>query len=329
MPRRTGIAPGHRGCLTQRVLILRRNAPALFATLLWAGAVRAQDAAIEQSRLLQQHHPTAAAATGNSEGMAVGDADEDSDDDSFGAQLILKSQERRRSFTLSAEASSVYTSNVALVRRSARADGFFVGNASAAWAPRISTHFEGQVVAHVASFRYFDNSVLDFSNFGIGAAVAYSTPEWPGVSVVGRYDFTELINRHAQEILSDHQLTVAAQKGIPLGRSHYVTLGLLGTAGISDPFAAQRDSVGAFGSYHLNISRSLETDLSYRYALYVYTQGDRTDRNQLVSLALRYRFTEWADAQAFFSYGNNWSDVAVFDYSVMTAGGGVGVRVRF
>ncbi len=261
--------------------------------------------------------------------MALGDTSEATDDDSFGAQQILKNQERYRPFAVTGDGTWIYTSNAALTPADTRSDGLFVVNAGAVWSPKISTQFETQVSVHTSLFRYIDNSALDFENFGFSAATSYAVPSCAGLSIFARYDFTELLNRHGRQILSDHEFTLGLQKAFVLGRSHYLTVGVAGSAGLSDPYAAQRDILGAFVSYHLNLTRSLEADLSYRFGGNFYDGGSRTDRNQLLSCSLRYQINRWVNAEAFITYGNNRSDASVFDYDVFTGGGGVGFNVRF
>ena len=313
------------------MLILRRNLIALLIGISFVGRAIAQQvpSSIEQSRLLQGQQPIGVSTNVNADGTALGETSGSSDDDSFGAQLILKNQERRRSFSLTGDTSLIYTTNVALTRQATQPDSFFVGTAGAVWMPKVATHFEAQVAAHASTFRYFNNSELDFTNFGAGAGLAYAIPSWSGFSIFARYDFTELLNRHGREVLTDQQFTLGAQKAFLLGRSHALTLGFAGSAGISDPHAVQRDLLGAFIGYHLNLTRSLETDLSYRFGLHFYNEASRIDRNQLLSWTLRYRFNAWSDVEAFLTYGNNRSDVSVFDYDVLTTGGGVSINVRF
>ena len=78
--------------------------------------------AIDQSRLWQPP-PAAPIPAVDTNGNAVGETT-DVADDSFGAQMILKDQERVRPFTLSGGSSIYYTSNVALTRRDTRDDTF-------------------------------------------------------------------------------------------------------------------------------------------------------------------------------------------------------------
>ena len=288
----------------------------------------AASSAIEQARLFQQT-PATPVAPVDENGNAIGSNSDTSGDDSFGAQVLLKDQERVRPFTLSAGATGYGTSNVALTRRHAQSDAFVIADASASWNRGLSPELQMILGLQASTFRYDEFSGLDFDSFGGGTGLSWTPRRWSGVNIFGRYDFTELLNRDGDEILRDHQFTFGAQKVFALGRSHAVTTGLLGAVGISTPFAAQRDGVGPFVGYQLRLARALETGVFYRLSYYLYTSGNRQDLNQAFSWNLRYHFNDWAEADAYFSFGANRSNASAFDYEVVSGGGGVGFTVRF
>ncbi|MDQ6655923.1 MAG: hypothetical protein M3Y80_08935 [Verrucomicrobiota bacterium] len=287
------------------------------------------ESAIEQSRLYRETIPPVSVGV-DANGTAVADTEStSSDDDSFGAQQILKSQERQRSFTVTGNASVVYTDNVALTRRGEQDDVFGVVDAGINWAHIVSNNLEANVGFRASIFRYDKAESLDFENLGFGMGLAWAPPGLKGFSLFGRYDFTELLNRDGDQILMDHTLTLGVQKAVALGRSHGFTFGATAMFGLSDPSAAERSQLGAFIGYHLQISRKLETDFLYRPAVHFYTGASRTDFNQILSWTMRYRFNGWAELNATLSYGVNRSDHSVFDYNVLTTGAGIGLIVRF
>lgn len=252
-----------------------------------------------------------------------------SEDDSFGEQLILKEQERRREFILSGAASFVYTSNVALAAEGPRDDGFGIVSAGLGWNRRLGQSLEANIGAGASLFRYVETTELDFQNLGFGAGLTWAPANARGISVFGRFDVSELFGGDGDQILLDLTLSGGAQKVFLLGRAHALTVGALGMLGFSDPSEAQRDQIGAFIGYRLQISRRVETDFLYRPAVHFYNQTGRTDFNHIVSWHLRYRFTENFEANAFLSYGGNRSERAVFDYDVLTSGFGLGASLRF
>lgn len=296
-----------------------------------AGLAFAQSSnpSVEQSRLFER---TAPPGPGNitPDGMAIPQGDGVvSDDESFGAQQILKTQEKPQDFTVSGGASVFYTSNVALTSNDAISDGFFVGSAAFSWTPRINREFQFQSGINASLFRYFETSALDFESLGGGLGILWTPPKAWGISINLRYDFTELLDKHSDEILQDHEFSLALQKMVVLGRSHALTFGILGSAGISDPFAEQRDQVGFAIGYHLQLTRQLASDFGYRHSWYFYNDGGRTDLNQVLSAGLHYYITPWASVDAFMSGAFNTSNRSAFEYDVFSAGGGASVTLRF
>jgi hypothetical protein len=288
----------------------------------------AANPAIERTRL-QQQSAGLEQANVNADGMALADTDESAPaDDSFGSQVMLKNQPRRRAFTIRGDAAFVYTSNVALTRRATQSDGIFVGNVGSTWTKAIGSNVEVQLAAHTSVFRYVKASELDFYNLGAGADISWATPRVPGFAAFARYDFTQLLNTRGRQILRDHQFSIGAQKAFVFGRSHALTLGLLGSAGISNPASAQRNQIGAFVAYHLNLTRSVGTDFAYSSAGNFY-KNRRADLTNVLSWNLKYRFNEWSEGNLFLSFGDNRSNKGVFDYTVWTGGAGAGLTLRF
>lgn len=306
--------------------------PFFFATLcsvLLVSTTHAQEAvsAIDRARLYQPA-PAEPIPAVDANGTALGESGP-SEDASFGAQSILKDQPRVRAFTLNGGGSVFFTNNVALTRSDTQDDVFGVLNAGGSWNHTLSPGLDLSIGAQGAAFRYDRTSVLDFDSLGGGTTLSWSPARWSGLNFSGRYEFTELLNRHGDQLLQDHQLSFGAQKVFVLGRAHAVTVGALGSIGFSDPTAAQRDQVGLFAGYQLQLSRFVSTDLFYRIAGQFYAQGDRNDLNQTFSLTLRYHLGTWGEANVNFTYGGNRSSTAVFDYDAASTGGGLGFLVRF
>jgi hypothetical protein len=292
------------------------------------GTLIAQNAAIEQSRILSP--PGGPGTSGmTADGTMLPTNAGASEDDSFGAQQILKEQQRVREFVVSGDASVFYTNNVALTRRPQISDAFFVGNAGLSWYHNINSKLQIQIGGRASIFRYFDTSELDFENLGAGIGLSW-VPQTPwGISIFARYDFTELLDKHSNELLQDHEFTIGAQKIFVFNRTHSLTLGVVGSIGISDPFAAQRDGVGGFAVYRLALTDRLETEVGYRLGGFFYNSGGRNDFTQIVNLGLRYHFTPWMEAGAFFSFTSNLSSADAFQYNVINTGGAIAFTLWF
>ena len=297
--------------------------------LLSLGTLSAQtNPAVETSRLYErQAPPTQGMVT--PDGMALPEGETTSDDESFGAQQILKAQEKIQDFTLGGSFSSYYTNNVALTHANTVSDSFMVGAAFFNWTPRINPELQFQFGAAGSIFRYTDTRPLDFENIGSGVGLLWTPKNFWGIGILGRYDFTELLDTHGHEILQDHEFSVALQKLVVLGRSHSLTLGVIGSAGISDPYAEQRDQVGFAAGYHLQIARQFGGDLGYRISGYFYNKGGRDDLNQVFSLGLHYYITPWASADGYLTGAVNSSNRSAFSYDVISGGGGASLTIRF
>ena len=282
---------------------------------------------IEQARLLQEL-PAATSAAVDANGTPLADEDTSSDD-SFGKEVILKSRPRAQAFVVTGDASVFYTNNVALTRRDRINDTFFVANAGVSWSSGIAPNIEAQVAAHGSIFRYHSTSVLDFENLGVGAGLFWSPEHFAGVGLFAHYDFIELLNRNSEEILRDHAFTLGAQKAFPLGRAHGFVAGVTLVAGVSEPESAQRDQAGLFLAYRLQVTRSIDTEILYRFAGHFYNDTGRIDRNQVFSATMRYSLSDWADFKAFFSLADNRSDDAAFNYDAAVGGVGIGATIRF
>lgn len=287
-----------------------------------------QSAIIDQSRLYDRT-PSSRPAAVTADGTALPSNEDQSSDDSFGVQQVLKANEQQPHWFVGANQSLFFTNNAALTRRDTVSDGLSVTDMAAGWMSTLQPGLQIQAALHASIFRYFDTSALDFENLGASVGAAWAPREWSGLALFSHYDFIELLDKHSREILSEHDWTIGVQKPFVFGRAHSLTVGILGMVGTSDPFSEQRDQLGGFASYHVQLARKFEVNLSYSLNGYFYNKGDRKDLNQIISSAAIYHFNQWASVAAFISFADNRSNHAPFDYDVFTTGGGVGLNVRF
>ena len=266
-------------------------------------------------------------------GTALSDQDVESsaqsDDDSFGTQVILKNQERRRIFTVFTDVSAFHTSNVDLVGDGSRSDTFVAANVGAFLRPAIRNDLIADISAGSSLLRYDHASELDFEKFWAGAGLSWAVPRAPGIIAFVRYDFSEVLDASGNELLQDHELSVGGQKIFGFGRSHFLATGLTGILGLSNPRSEQRDQAAVHAAYHLQITRSLDLDLVYRFAAQFYTAGDRVDRNQTLSLAIGVAATRWLRVAGSISAARNDSNESAFEYDVFNVGGSLRLEMTF
>ena len=303
---------------------------ALFWTALGVAPGQQAVSSITQSRLF-----TNSSAPGTTSVDANGTAlpDEESPpgtgDDSFGAQIIMKNQERRRSFTVFADVSAFHTNNVDLIPRGTRSDSFLAANIGTAWRPVLSRELLAEISAGSSLFRYDRARELDFQKLTAGAGLSWLVPRTSGIIVFGRYDFIEVLDSGNNELLHDHEFAIGVQKIFTFGRSHFLTTGLTGILGVTTPRAQERDQAALHAAYHLRITRSFDADLLYRYAAQFYDQGGRMDHNQTLSLALGFVPNRWLRVAGSISAARNDSNRSPFDYDVFNFGGGLAVEISF
>jgi hypothetical protein len=256
---------------------------------------------------------------------------EGSGDDAFGAQLILKRQERVRPFSAFAEIGAFVSTNVGLTRRDTHRDEFMVVTAGAAFSQRLGYDLRFDASARSSLYRYNEYRQLDFQSVDLSAGLAWSPPLLRGAEVLVRYTFTDLSTaKRIREFYTNHAVLLGVQKAIPFSRAHGVYLGLSAQWSATDPKETGRDEYVAFAGYRVQFTRSIDADLSYRYGHYIYREGDgREDDNHAVSLALHYTPVEWLSFSATSFLNFNRSNQPVFDYDVGNLGLALQLSVRF
>lgn len=285
---------------------------------------------ITQARLFASPSaPGTASVDANGTALPEEETTAETDDDSFGAQIILKNQERAKKFSLFTEISAGHTTNVDLTPHDERSDSFLLARTGGAWKPILTSEFIGEISAGSSFFRYDRASELDFETITAGAGLSWLVPRLPGVLLFARYDFTEVFDASSDELLRDHAFTMGAQKIFVFGRSHFLSTGINGVLGLSTPRSQERNQAAIQGAYHLQITRALDLDFAYRYAAQFYTQSDRLDRNQTLSLAMGWSLSRWLRLNASISAARNDSNEPAFEYDAFNLGGGLGASVSF
>jgi len=303
-------------------------------TLLVSGTIahaQNREAQIDQSRILRpptiSSDATARTAT---DGAALSELLVEPDD-AFGAQRFLKSQQNVRPFVAAAEVFGFKTNNVGLTRSHTEPDEFLVASTTFTYRTALGERAAFDVTVRGSAFRYNEFRVLDFNSIDAGFGVTWVPARLGGIALSARYNFTDLFSESdGDAFFKNHTIAVAAQKNFVLSRAHYFFAGLAAQGGFADPSDAQRDEYSAYGGDHVDLTRFLEADLSYRYGFFHYREeGSRRDHNQSVSIAVRYNVTDWFSASATTFFGWNRSNQRAFDYDVVNGGIGLGLTVRF
>ena len=330
--RKAPLAIAESGCYNGRVLPPRLLLLSFLCLLISGhrGLLAQNTSVIDQARLFREaNSPAGLRDDANNTALPASDEETVSEDDSMGVQQILKEQQKRPTFAITAGISEVFTSNAALTRNDERHDLFGVAELGVSWTPRLSPTVEANAAAHASIFRYVRTSELDFENLGVGAGLGWAPEALGGVSFFARYDLTQLLDTSGEHILTDNVFSAGTQKVFVFGRAQALTVGATGNLSFSDPVSAQRHQLSAFASYHVQIARDFGADLLWRPAGHFYEELGRMDFNNIISLTMRYRLSKYADFSAFASYGANRSESMAFDYDVLTTGAGVVFALRF
>ncbi len=252
-------------------------------------------------------------------------------DDSFGAQVIFKRQEKPQPFNGFAEIAAFVTNNVALTKVDPVQDSFLVATTGASFTQRFAYNLRFDASARAAAYRYDKFPQLDFQSTDLSAGVAWSPPALRGAEILTRYTFTDLTtSEHTREFYKNHAILLGIQKVVPFSRAQAVYFGASAQWSFADPKPAGRDEYTAYGGYRAQLTRSLDADLFYRYGRYVYRYGKgRHDNNQTVSLGLHYTPKEWLSFSATGFVGADRSNRKTFNYDVANVGVGIQCSIRF
>lgn len=252
-------------------------------------------------------------------------------DDAFGMQVFLKREERPQPFSAFVEIGAFVTNNVALVKTDPQSDRFLVATTGAAFSQRFSTNFRFDVSTRASVYRYDQVRALDFQSIDASVGIAWKPAQLRGAEALLRYTFTDLTTaEHTREFYKNHAVLLGLQKVVSFTRAQAFYAGVSAQWSFAEPQPAGRDEYVAYAGYRAQLTRSIDTDVFYRFGRYVYRQGDgRRDNNQTVSLGLHYSPTEWLSFSATGFYGFNRSNRRVFDYEVANAGVGLQVSMRF
>lgn len=252
------------------------------------------------------------------------------DDDAFGAQLILKERLRKKEFQASGEVGAYHTSNVALARSGALSDAFLNATIGLGWRHDFTDRLSLAISGRYSIFRYSRYSVLDFQSTETDVTLGIKLPaDW---ELALGYGYTQLNARtDTAEFYNEHAINVGLQRVFILNERNAI-IGGLGTSWTwADPEGAQRDRYAAFLGWRWRATERISTTLLYRYAYYVYRDGGtgRCDHNQTLSLAVRYEATEWLALTASGFSTWNRSNQSAFDYEAWNLGGSIGINARF
>jgi len=251
-------------------------------------------------------------------------------DDAIGQQYILKRKTEYMPFSVFADISLNWTSNVALTKNSPQDDNFFLYTTGASYQPILSRNLLGEITATYQWFRYDRFNEMDFDSFNIGGGLSYAIPEVENLVFFGRYNYNRLTNSDATgEYYSNNSITFGIFKTFPLARTHYIYGGLTSQFGFATPKLYQRDYHTFLCGYNILITEKVSLDLNARFSYIPYQEDGRNDYNEAVTLNISYKPRPWLNIYFIGFAAFNQSNRSVFEYNVVNLAPNIGIKIRF
>jgi hypothetical protein len=251
-------------------------------------------------------------------------------DSDLGSQFIIPLGDPILPWRVFASASEYYTSNATLARNNKQADGYFFGEVGLRHEVKLSEDLTFEALFREGIFRYHSLTAQNFNSLNAGAGVFYNLTNLWDITLFGRYNFEwDTNSRSSRDLLTEHTLTIGAQKTFALQGNNFLYVGYSSIFGWAQQFAAQRNEHSLFLGGQAHLTKSLDADLYTRIALYDYRQGGRKDFNTTATAALTYHFNKQFSANASFTYVVNRSNRSVSNYDAATTGGGINFKYQF
>ena len=247
-------------------------------------------------------------------------------DRDLGEQVILKRQTKNTPFIFTLDTSINYTSNVALIDRGARGDGFFLTQAALTYQYKVRDNFIIDAGVSEGIFRYDKYTAFDFNSFNIGIGGTYVVS---GIALSARYNFNQISDSDFHPFFDQSSITFGAQKTISINSAFFTYFGATARLNFNSPVITQRDEYNLYAGARAALTRTITLDVFYRGGLFNYTNQSRNDFNQTFGASLRYAPRPWLVASASTSFGWNISSQNIFSYRVGNAGLNLGLVLKF
>jgi Putative beta-barrel porin 2 len=252
-------------------------------------------------------------------------------DPDLGEQAILKRQDSYQPFTMAASMPSFYTSNVALSSANEHGDAVFAPAIGFSYVPRIKPNLYASFSVGQQEFFYNEFSDLDFGSFDARAGLTYIVSQWHNLSLHAEYAYNRLTtSTNLNEFFSSHGLGLNAEVPFRFGRAQQASVGMDGFINIvSEPSEPGRNEFGAYFGYSVNLTRALTLSAVGRIAVRDYSDDDRVDVGEALSVSATYSLNRWWTLSATATLAHNDSNEEGFDYNVANIGGAISFAHHF
>lgn len=292
------------------------------ATSVHAQTSRADTAARTAATLGRTQAAQATAATTEYQMQAESD---------LGEQMPVSAKSGGLGAYLLGDTGLLYTSNPSLANGGGAGDMYFYARGGAGIHPNIAggLYLDGHVQQEV--FQYATFSSLNFTRFNAGGGLDYVFEELGQLTVWVRYEYDRYLDGDTlDEFFVNNSLVTGLGKEFLINDTMAIQAGWQAALSLTaEPSDARRNQYDFWAGWRWRILEPLELQTYYILSLFYYPSGDRVDVTQNVGGSLNFYLTQWARISATASFGANNSTDSYFDYTVVNAGGSLGLDIRF
>ena len=252
-------------------------------------------------------------------------------DDDIGQQLILKEVPKDQFFRAFADSFGLWTNNAANVPAGQVDDFFYGARIGAGWQPRIGSRTYTDVSLSQQIVRYNEFDVLNFESLEAAASLMHVVPKLSNTLFFGSIVYNRITgDNFSQDLYQSTSARVGAQKTFLINRRNSLHFSVLGDWDLdTDVDQLFRDEYIGDVVWNFKIFRTLILSLNYRFTWLEYQRVDRGDALQFAAATLSWQPKKWLELYTTINFASNNSNVPAFDYETTSAGGGLGVRIKF
>jgi len=250
----------------------------------------------------------------------------------LGEQLPVSAKSGGLGAYLIGDTGLVYTSNPSLSSGGGQGDMYYYARGGAGIHPNLvgGLYLDGHVQQEI--FQYATFSSLNFNHFNAGGGLDYVFDQFGQLTAWVRYEYDRYLDGDSlDEFFVNNSLVTGLGKEFLLNDTMAIQAGWQAAISLTaQPTIARRNEYDFWLGWRWRILEPLELQTYYILSLFYYpNDGGRVDATQNVGGSLSLHLTRWAKVTASASFGANNSTNSTFNYTVVNAGGSLGLDFRF
>lgn len=252
-------------------------------------------------------------------------------DSEFGEQRIVQRRAQVEPWSVVADGQLFRTDNVALTPTAEQRDWYLRYGLAVSYTNRIKGPLFIDLSLQQYLFRYAKFDALDFDLTRFDGGLLLQAPWLSNAFFFARYTLQRITEPgFGTAVFTNHAANLGVQKVWKISRGQQVFAGLAADLALdTSPGSAARNEYSATLGYSARLTERVTASASYRGSWNDYTQGPRTDWNQIVAAGVTYDATDWLRLGVNASYSHNDSSTAFADYDNFVAGCSIALRLAF